>query len=162
MRASTGPEAVAVLAKVGSKMGCSTCSSACWIQRSVTVRMQSSRSPPSGLGIATRRTGLGRYVPDNRCSRIARHAVRRCATVWSMCRPSPPAAPLLARTRLIARCRFSLVSAARSSPDPGSPIHAADGELHRCPSHTGLHRVLPRTALLAQTSDAMLATSARY
>jgi hypothetical protein len=33
-------------------------------------------------------------------------------------------------------------------------------ELHRCPSHTRIHRVLPRTALLAQTSDAMLATSA--
>jgi len=27
--------------------------------------MPSSRSPPSGLGIVTRRTGLGRYVPDN-------------------------------------------------------------------------------------------------
>jgi len=40
-----------------------------------------------------------------------------------------------------------------------SPIHAAGDELHRCPSHTRLHRVLPRTALLAQASDAMLATS---
>ena len=56
-------------------MGCSTCSSACWIKRSVTVGMPSSRSPPSGLGIVTRRTGLGRYVPDNSCSRIAGHAV---------------------------------------------------------------------------------------
>jgi hypothetical protein len=42
---------------------------------------------------------------------------------------------------------------------PGSPIHAAGGELRRCPSHTRIHRVLPRTALLAQASDAMLATS---
>src|SRR5439155_3875818 len=41
-----------------------------------------------------------------------------------------------------------------------SPIHAAGDELHRCPSHTRLHRVLPRTAPLAQASDAMLATSA--
>jgi len=41
-----------------------------------------------------------------------------------------------------------------------SPIHAAGDELRRCPSHTRLHRVLPRTALLAQASDAMLATSA--
>jgi hypothetical protein len=38
---------------------------ACWIRRSITVGMPSSRSPPSGLGIVTRRTGLGRYVPDN-------------------------------------------------------------------------------------------------
>src|SRR6266702_4849318 len=40
-----------------------------------------------------------------------------------------------------------------------SPIHTAGDELRRCPSHTRLHRVLPRTALLAQASDAMLATS---
>ena len=40
-----------------------------------------------------------------------------------------------------------------------SPIHAAGDELRRCPSHTRLHRALPRTALLAQASDAMLATS---
>src|ERR1700737_1244122 len=43
---------------------------------------------------------------------------------------------------------------------PCSPIHAAGGELRRCPSHTRIHRVLPRAALLAQASDAMLATSA--
>jgi hypothetical protein len=85
------------------------------------IGMPSSRSPPSGLGIVTRRTGLGRYVPRNSCSRIAGHAVRRWATVWSMSRPSTPAAPLLARTRCSARCRFSLVSAARSSPDPVLP-----------------------------------------
>jgi hypothetical protein len=42
---------------------------------------------------------------------------------------------------------------------PCSPIHAAGGELRRCPSHTRIHRVLPRAALLAQASDAMLATS---
>lgn len=41
--------------------------------------MPSSRSPPSGFGIATRRTGLGRYVPDNSCSRIPGHAVTRYA-----------------------------------------------------------------------------------
>jgi hypothetical protein len=29
------------------------------------------------LGIITRRTRLGRYVPDNSCTRIAVHAVRR-------------------------------------------------------------------------------------
>ncbi len=41
-----------------------------------------------------------------------------------------------------------------------SPIYAAGGELRRCSSQTRLHRVLPRTAPLAQASDAMLATSA--
>ena len=45
-----------------------------------------------------------------------RHAaVARSA---SMSSPSTPAAPLLARTRLNARCRFSLVSAASSSAEP--------------------------------------------
>ena len=46
--------------KVGSIRGCSTCSSACWISRSITVGMPSSRWLPSGLGIITLRTGLGR------------------------------------------------------------------------------------------------------
>lgn len=54
-----------------------TCNSACWISRSVTVGMPSSRSPPSGFGIATRRTGLGRYVPCSRRSRISGQAVFR-------------------------------------------------------------------------------------
>ena len=40
-----------------------------------------------------------------------------------------------------------------------SQIHAAGDELRRDPGHTRLHRVLPRAALLAQASDAMLATS---
>jgi hypothetical protein len=43
---------------------------------------------------------------------------------------------------------------------PCPSVHAAGDELHHCPSHTRLHRVLPRTAQLAQASDAMLATSA--
>lgn len=34
------------------------------------VGMPSSHSPPSGLGIVTRRTGSGRDGPDNRCSRV--------------------------------------------------------------------------------------------
>ena len=35
---------------------------ACWISRSITVGIPSCLTPPSGLGISTRRTGLGRYV----------------------------------------------------------------------------------------------------
>src|SRR5665647_2015625 len=84
--------------------------------------MPSSRSPPSGFGIVTRRTGLGRYVPDNSCSRIAGHAVTRWRAVWVISRPSTPVAPLLAFTRLNARCKFSLASAAISSADPVLPV----------------------------------------
>ena len=40
-----------------------------------------------------------------------------------------------------------------------SPIYAAGDELRHCPNRTRLHRALPRAALLAQASDAMLATS---
>lgn len=92
------------------------------IQREVlyetTVGMPSSRSPPSGFGIVTRRTGCGRYVPARSWSRMAGHSVRSRAAVWSMSRPSTPAAPLLARTRFHASSRFSRVRAASSSPDP--------------------------------------------
>lgn len=35
---------------VKSRIGCSTCSNACWINRSATVGIPSSRLPPSGLG----------------------------------------------------------------------------------------------------------------
>lgn len=40
--------------------GCSTCNRACWISLSTTVGIPSSRVPPPGLGMLTRRTGLGR------------------------------------------------------------------------------------------------------
>ena len=36
-----------------------TCITACWMKRSSTVGMPSLRTPPSGLGISTRRTGFG-------------------------------------------------------------------------------------------------------
>src|ERR1700748_2343916 len=159
MRASARPEAVAVLAEGGIKERLQHLQ-----QRLLDQTIRPRRDPelvlaPSGLGIATRRTGLGRYVPDNSCSRIAGHAVRSCAAVWSMSRPSTPATPLLARPRSHARCSFSLASALRAALTLCPSIHAAGDELHRCPSHTRIHRVLPRAALLAQASDAMLATS---
>ena len=70
-------------------MGCSTCRSACWISRSITVGMPSSRCVPSGFGIITRRTGLGRYVPCSSCSRtpgralVGLHALPRLLQVLS-------------------------------------------------------------------------------
>src|ERR1700751_4169187 len=118
MRASARPEAVAVLAEGGIKERLQHLQERLLDQ---TIRHRRDTElvlAPSGLGIATRRTGLGRYVPDNSCSRIAGHAVRSCAAVWSMSRSSTPATPLLARTRFHARCRFSLASAPKSSADP--------------------------------------------
>gem|GEM_PF-3030015 len=102
--------------KLGSIRGCSTCSSACWIKRSSTVGMPSSRWLPSGLGIITLRTGLGRYVPASSAWRMSLQLVRITWAVCSMSSPSTPAAPLLAFTRFHAACRFCLVSAAYSRP----------------------------------------------
>jgi hypothetical protein len=44
---------------VGSHSACSTCITACWMKRSSTVGMPSSRTPPDAFGISTRRTGCG-------------------------------------------------------------------------------------------------------
>ena len=52
--------------KPGSKMGVSTCAIAWQISLSRQVGTPSKRSPPPGLGITTRRTGDGRYVPASR------------------------------------------------------------------------------------------------
>jgi hypothetical protein len=78
-----------------------------------------------------------------------------------MSSPSIPSAPLLARTRFQASCRFSRVRAARSSPAPHSPRHEAGGALHRRPGQKRLHRSLLRKALLAQASDALRPASSR-
>ena len=51
------PEAVARSEKVGSNIGCKTCSRACWMKRSSTVGMPSFRTPPPLFGIASRLTG---------------------------------------------------------------------------------------------------------
>ena len=80
--------------------------------------MPSARAPPPGLGIATRLTGLGRYVPAKTPARILGQWCLRYSTVWSMAIASIPAAPLLAFTRFIALSRFCLVIACSKSPDP--------------------------------------------
>jgi hypothetical protein len=66
-------------------------------------------------------------------------------------RPSTPAAPLLARTRLSARCRFSLVSATCSSPDPvpsGTHRGLQASSLARASNALPVASTWPRTRLL--------------
>ena len=58
--------------KPGSKIGVSTCAIAWQISLSRQVGTPSKRSPPPGLGITTRRTGDGRYVPASRACRTRR------------------------------------------------------------------------------------------
>ena len=93
--------------KSGSKMGVSTCAIACWISLSRQVGTPSKRSPPPGLGITTRRTGEGRYVPASRACRTGAQCSRSHGTSSSVVMPSTPGAPPLALTRLNARPRFS-------------------------------------------------------
>ena len=80
---------------------------ACWISLSRQVGTPSKRSPPPGLGITTRRTGEGRYVPASRASRTDAQCSRSHGTSSSVVMPSTPGAPPLALTRLNARPRFS-------------------------------------------------------
>ena len=88
-------------------MGVSTCAIACWISLSRQVGTPSKRSPPPGLGITTRRTGEGRYVPASRACRTGAQCSRSHGTSSSVVMPSTPGAPPLALTRLNARPRFS-------------------------------------------------------
>jgi hypothetical protein len=60
VRPPAGPKPVAVFAEGGVDQRLQHLQQACWISRSVTVGMPSSRWLPSGLGIITLRTGLGR------------------------------------------------------------------------------------------------------
>ena len=82
-----------------------------------------------------------------------------------MSSPSTPAAPLLARTRLSARCRFSLVNAAGNNVARRRPCrsgHVAGRRLRRWQVHARLHRALPPPAPLARASDALpLASTCR-
>ncbi len=90
-----------------SKTGCSTCKSICCIHRSCTVGIPSRRVPPWGLGISTRRTGLGTYVPLSSLQRMLSQCLRtwsrNCVTVI----PSIPGAPALLFTARHAAVAFS-------------------------------------------------------
>ena len=81
---------------------------ACWRKRSSTVGTPSSRSPPPGLGIVTRRTGAGRYVPASSCARTSGQCGLQTtagARPWS-CRRDP-GRRRCASTRRSARARLS-------------------------------------------------------
>ena len=117
--------------------------------------MPSSRSPPSGFGIVTRRTGLGRYVPANSCSRIA-----------AQCRPAGVRG-LINIQPVDSRCSFvALYSLERplqvlssSAPLPAAPALCSSvscrGRLaSSLTGHSRLHRASP-AAPLARASDAL-------
>ena len=60
----------------GRRSGVITCRRACWRRRSITVGMPRSRTPPPGLGISTRLTGVGLYVP----ARSSAFTVSQCVS----------------------------------------------------------------------------------
>jgi hypothetical protein len=160
MRASARPEAVAVLAEGRINNGLQHCSSACWIRRSVTVSGCQARarhslaweSPPAApdwAGTSPTTVAPGSpatpYAAARRSGQCPDHPHR--LRLWPAPASTPVAGSLLSAPLKVALTLCPLV-------------HVAGDELHRCPSQTRIHRVLPRVALLAQASDAVLATSA--
>ena len=91
----------------GSKIGCNTCSKACCSSRSITVGMPNCRLSPFGLGISTRRTGLGVQRPAKSFARIFSPWRRKWDSSCAVVMPSMPAAPWLRFTAANARRRFS-------------------------------------------------------
>src|SRR6185436_1705035 len=91
-------------------MDCSFCNNICCIHRSSTVGMPSSLTPPLGLGISTRLTGLGTYVPA--CS--FKRMLSQCLRTWSrscvVVIPSMPGAPALRVTASQAAVAFSFAT----------------------------------------------------
>src|SRR5437660_9203684 len=161
MRTSARPEAVAVLAEGRIKNGLQHLQQRLLDQ---TIRHRrdaklalaalwlGDRHPSYRTGPVRPPTTVARGAPATPCADVRRsgqcpdrrHRLRLC---W----PAPASTPVAG----------SLSSAPPKAALTLCPsVHAAGDELHRCPSHTRFHRVLPRTALLAQASDAMLATSA--
>ena len=113
----------------------------------VGVDTPSKRSPPPGLGITTRRTGDGRYVPASRACRTDAQCSRSHGTSSSVVMPSTPGAPPLALTRLNARPRFSgeSICSHRETSRPG--MTASSGRavrpLRSAAELNGTHRLLP-------------------
>ena len=103
---------------------------ACWISLSRQVGTPSKRSPaPPGLGITTRRTGDGRYVPASSASRTCTQCSRSHGTSSSAVMPSAPGAPALALTRLNARPRFSGESICSHNETSRPGMTASSGRL---------------------------------
>ncbi len=74
------------------------------MNRSSTVGMPSVRIPlPSGLGMSTRRTGCGMYVPLSSCFRRRAQRWRQYGIRSSTDIPSTPGAPPLCTTRACTR-----------------------------------------------------------
>ena len=135
MRVSARPEAVAVLAEGRIKNGLQA-----W--ESSPVAPDWAGTSPTTVARGARTTPYADARPSGRCPDHPRQP--------RLCWPEPASTPV--------------AGSLSSAPLPAAltlcpSVHAAGDELHRCPGHTRLHRVLPRTALLAQASDAMLATS---
>src|ERR1700750_1200722 len=160
MRASARPEAVAVLAEGGIKERRQHLQ-----QRLLDQTIRHRRDTELALAAL----GLGDRHPSHRTG-----PVRSPTTVVRGSQATPCAAARRSgqcpghphRLRLYWPAPASTPAAGSLSPAPlraaltlCPSVHAAGDELHRCPSHTRIHRVLPRAALLAQASDAMLATS---
>jgi len=111
--------------------------------------MPSGRCPPSGLGICTRLTGCGRYVPASTVARMSSQCCRTNAGNASVDIPSIPGAPWFARTRFHALSRFS-----RSST---CPMRSAF-KPHASPSRQGL---APPSGFLASLADVVMRLSFR-
>ena len=117
--------------KVGSNCGCRTCKSACWMNRSSTVGMPSSRMPPSLFGMSCRLTGWGLYVPASSCSRSTGQVARRWSRSASTVIPSMPGLPLFFCTRFNAamtlpRSTTRSIRSAPSFPERSFPCAAVD------------------------------------
>ena len=122
----------------GSKMGTSCCATACWTMRSMAVGMPSSLTfPLSLLGISTRLTGLGRYLPLSILSVSASWLASSQAGSSATPMPSTPPAPPFLTTRSHAACmfsreqmrssRYSVLPTCIASSSSSSVLHASVG-----------------------------------
>jgi hypothetical protein len=161
MRASTRPKAVAVLAEGRIKNGlqhlqqrlldqtirhrrdAELALAALWLEESSPVAPDWAGTSPATVAHGSRATPYADGRRSGQCPDRP-HRLRLC---W----PALAAAPVAGSLSSVPP---------EAALTPCSPVHAAGGALRRCPGHTRLHRLLPRAALLAQASDAVLATSA--
>lgn len=63
---------------------------ACWMTLSCTVGMPSMRVPPFGLGISTRLTAAGIYLPSRMCAQMLAPCFSKCARTSLTLIPSIP------------------------------------------------------------------------
>jgi hypothetical protein len=124
------------------------------MNRSRTVGIPSFRTPPPGLGLSTRFTGLGRYVPANSDARIPGQGMRKYPGHASTLSPSIPGLPPFVLTRASAATRFFLSttpSITRASatgafpadtPTDASPLRSTKGSMG------GLSGAVLRSSLL--------------